>query len=445
MTDIALLIPSETPRTEVFADYLHGASHGIPMYALAQTDLHAYACVAITNAADQRALWHCKDQLQAYVHAGGKLVFNGHIAYPFLHELQPYQPTPEQGMAGLQVHNLHAHPIFAGIVDSELTYRKGVAGFYGRGHNPPPKGATVLTTLGTATPLPLDWLYHYPSGGQLLVHAGNDFLSFSNAPSASGMRAAFYDWAAAPAQPLACHAAPPAPITRTEPSPAPATATATATAADAVAGHNARICFVENGTYFHHATLHTPEFSPYFATARHVLDLSTQDFADADTLVFCCNTRSDLIARHREAIAQFLNAGKTVVAMGNTAPEHWLPHIQWTDCPVNFWWWTEPDADSGLRVRWPEHALFEHISLADATWHQHGSFQVPAGARSLIDKQGHGSILYEDTASTPGRLIVSTLDPCYHHGSNFMPATTRFLRGFLPWLHASTAARHATP
>ena len=31
------------------------------------------------------------------------------------------------------------------------------------------------------------------------------------------------------------------------------------------------------------------------------------------------------------------------------------------------------------------------------------------------------------------RLIVSTLDPFYHHGSNFMPATTKFLDGFLPW------------
>ena len=35
--------------------------------------------------------------------------------------------------------------------------------------------------------------------------------------------------------------------------------------------------------------------------------------------------------------------------------------------------------------------------------------------------------------TTAGRLIVSTLDPFYHHGSNFMPATTRFLDGFLPW------------
>lgn len=205
-----------------------------------------------------------------------------------------------------------------------------------------------------------------------------------------------------------------------------------------------RVCFVENGSYFHHRTLHTPEFAAYFGMTRHVLDLCAQDFAACDTLVFCCNTRADLIARHQPQIAHFLAQGKTVVAMGNTGPEHWLPQIAWTDCPVNFWWWTEPGADSGLRLRWPEHALFEHLSLADATWHQHGTFAVPPGARSLIDKQDHGSVLYEDTVSTPGRLIVTSLDPCYHHGSYFMPATTRFLAGFLPWLHHHTLPRPAT-
>lgn len=29
-------------------------------------------------------------------------------------------------------------------------------------------------------------------------------------------------------------------------------------------------------------------------------------------------------------------------------------------------------------------------------------------------------------------MIVTSLDPVYHHGSRFMPATTRFLDRFLP-------------
>ena len=50
-----------------------------------------------------------------------------------------------------------------------------------------------------------------------------------------------------------------------------------------------------------------------------------------------------------------------------------------------------------------------------------------------------GSIFYEDTVSTSGRLLITSLDPMYHHGSHFMPATTRFLDGFLPYLKGTTA------
>ena len=428
MTDIAVIIQSAQPRTAMYADYPHGASTGIPMYELAQSDLCAYSCVILPNAVDQHELLRCKDQLQAYLNQGGKLVLHGHVETVFLDILKPYQVSSEQGLAGLRVHPLGNHPIFAGVQGEDLTYRKGVAGFYGRGFNPPPVGAQVLTHLGTTQQLPIDWIYTYPSGGQLLVHAGNDLLSFAQSPSTQQLRTAFFDWAAG--------------LTKAEPPSHVVTAswpaaTLPESTPAGVAGP-ATVCFVHNGSYFHERTRHTAEFAPYLALQRHVNDLCAHDFSSADVLVVGSNTRADLMAAHRDAIAAFLAQGKTVVAMGSTGPEHWLPHVQWTDCPVNFWWWTEADADSGLRLQWPEHPLFQHITLADATWHQHGSFKVPAGARSLIDKVDHGSILYEDTTSTPGRLILTTLDPCYHHGSYFMPATTRFLRGFLPWLQQLT-------
>ena len=41
-------------------------------------------------------------------------------------------------------------------------------------------------------------------------------------------------------------------------------------------------------------------------------------------------------------------------------------------------------------------------------------------------------ILYIDEVTMSGRMIVTSLDPFYHHASHFMPATARFLDGFLP-------------
>lgn len=200
------------------------------------------------------------------------------------------------------------------------------------------------------------------------------------------------------------------------------------------------IAALDAGTYYHHRTFHTPELMPYLDRHLYLPELDDAALAGCDALIVSCRTNPDLLVPHRERFARFLAAGKTLVAMGETGAHRWLDGVRWTDCEVNFWWWMTPGADSGLRLAHPAHPLFSHLTLADATWHQHGTFTPPPGARSLIDKAGAGSVLYEDRHSTPGRLIVTSLDPMYHHGSYFMPAASRFLRGFLPWLKASTPA-----
>ncbi|MGZ0106940.1 hypothetical protein [Achromobacter xylosoxidans] len=200
------------------------------------------------------------------------------------------------------------------------------------------------------------------------------------------------------------------------------------------------IAALDAGTYYHHRTFHTPELTPYLDRFIYLPELDDAALADCDALIVSCRTHPDLLVPHRARFARFLASGRTLVAMGETGSHRWLDGVHWTDCEVNFWWWKTPGADAGLRLAQPAHPLFSRLTLADATWHQHGTFTPPPGAVSLIDKAGAGSVLYEDRHSTAGRLIVTSLDPMYHHGSYFMPAASRFLRGFLPWLKASTPA-----
>ncbi len=208
----------------------------------------------------------------------------------------------------------------------------------------------------------------------------------------------------------------------------------------AMASRTPVIAALDAGTYYHHRTFHTPELTPYLDRFIYLPELDDAALADCDALIVSCRTHPDLLVPHRARFARFLASGRTLVAMGETGSHRWLDGVHWTDCEVNFWWWKTPGADSGLRLAQPAHPLFSHLPLADATWHQHGTFTPPPGAVSLIDKAGAGSVLYEDRHSTAGRLIVTSLDPMYHHGSYFMPAASRFLRGFLPWLKASTPA-----
>lgn len=195
-----------------------------------------------------------------------------------------------------------------------------------------------------------------------------------------------------------------------------------------------RIAFIDGGTYYHHATFNDPELRGNFAASIYAPELPDTDLLAYDCLYVASRQDPEGLCAARAQFEDFLAAGRTLVVMGDNAAQDWAPGVSWTSTPVNFWWWLTPGADSGLRLAAPEHGLFRHIGLAEATWHRHGILKPPPGAVSLIDAVEGGSVLYDDRVSTPGRLIVTTLDPCYHHGSYFMPATTRFLHGFLPWL-----------
>jgi hypothetical protein len=197
-----------------------------------------------------------------------------------------------------------------------------------------------------------------------------------------------------------------------------------------------RIVAIHGGTGYHLAALCKPPFDQYLDRVVHVRDLQARDFDDADIVVVTCRTNAARLVPHRPLIESFLAQGGTVVAMGETSPEAWLPRpIAFKPNPVNYWWWLTPGASLGISVAAPEHPFFRALTLADCTWHHHGTFAPPPGATTLLRDDASGrAVLYEDRVTTPGRLIAMSLDPFYHHGCSFMPATTRFLSRFLPWL-----------
>lgn len=154
------------------------------VYDLPGLDLTRFGAILVSAHTDQRAFAACGDRIAAFLDAGGLLVFNGHIAYPFLPELATFVPVPGHGLALLQVRRAAEHPVFAGVDPQDLTFRRGVAGFYGRGHNPPPPGATVLHRL-SGNDAPLDWVWERPAGGTVFMHGGNNLWMYADDPTSA--------------------------------------------------------------------------------------------------------------------------------------------------------------------------------------------------------------------------------------------------------------------
>lgn len=166
----------------------------VPLYGLERTELGRYRGLLIGLHADQRYLATRRAQLEAFLASRGTIVFCGHVARPFLADLSPYRPIVGYTTADLVVRREIEHPVWAGVGMDDLTWRRGVAGFYGRGANPPPAGATVINSLGPGRH-PVDFECRPAAGGRLLVHAGADLWGYLDAGnSAARVAPQLLDW-----------------------------------------------------------------------------------------------------------------------------------------------------------------------------------------------------------------------------------------------------------
>lgn len=195
-----------------------------------------------------------------------------------------------------------------------------------------------------------------------------------------------------------------------------------------------KLIAVNAGAAYHIESLEGPRYSALFDELIAPESLAGLTPDPESILLVPCRTPADRLLPHATALLRHLDAGGTVVAMGESDSHLWLPGIDFTGQSTNWWWWLEPGADLGVRIAAPKHALFQRLSLRDCTWHLHGTFVPPPDAEVLLVEGDGRPIHYIDRTTTAGTMIVTSLDPFYHHGSHFMPATTRFLDGFLPWL-----------
>ncbi|PZX04569.1 hypothetical protein C7437_10481 [Psychrobacillus insolitus] len=194
-----------------------------------------------------------------------------------------------------------------------------------------------------------------------------------------------------------------------------------------------KIAVIYSGNASHHRTFTEPRYKQYIDSLIYLPEFLNTSLEGVEVLFVPSQLNEKLLLQAKEKIIDFAQAGGIVVAFG-PQPWEWLPNQKWEERETNFWWWLEKDAESGLVLAEPTYDLFNYITLEDATWHQHGVFWPVEGAQKLITTEDGGAVMYVDKVSTNGTWIITTLDPDYHFGSYFMPATERFLDGFIPWL-----------
>lgn len=146
------------------------------LYDLPDVPLERFSSLLISMHCDQRFLAGRAGQIAAFLDGGGTVVANGHFAYPFLPGMTGFHAIPGYRLEDIALLRVADHPVWEGVSTHDLTFRRGVAGFYARVWHAAPIGASVIHALGRAD-RPVDFVY--PVGrGRILFHGGNDLWQF---------------------------------------------------------------------------------------------------------------------------------------------------------------------------------------------------------------------------------------------------------------------------
>ena len=162
------------------------------LYGLPALDLNKFGSLLVSMHVDQRFLASRAGQIASFLHDGGTVIANGHLAYSFLPGITGFHALETYGLKDLIVRRLTDHAIWAGVSENDLTFRRGVAGFYGRAWHDPPHGATIVHALGTPD-RPLDFIYRV-GRGRVLFHGGNDLWQYGGATTAGRIIPQLLHW-----------------------------------------------------------------------------------------------------------------------------------------------------------------------------------------------------------------------------------------------------------
>ncbi len=184
-----------SPESPLAEPQLAARLTGIDCYALGEPGgiLDGYAAVIVPAMVDQEHLSAHRDVIREYLDGGGVVVFGGHLHRDWLPGASMFVPLEVHSYRDYEVTWVAEHPIFAGVDPSDLTYRRRVAGFFARGHHPPPDGAEVLVRLAGGQPV--TYLDRCSTAGTILVQSSGDLLGYYGLDStAARIPGQLLDW-----------------------------------------------------------------------------------------------------------------------------------------------------------------------------------------------------------------------------------------------------------
>lgn len=150
----------------------------IDQYEIGTADLSDFNVLVVTDFIDQEYLYKQKHVIENFLNEGKIVIANTHIFRPWLPGVGLFMPKEIKKHSDYLMEVAHDNTFYKGVDMKELTYRKGVSGFYARGSHPVVnKESEVMLQFTDGTPIV--FIDRTATKGTVIAGSCRDFLTYA--------------------------------------------------------------------------------------------------------------------------------------------------------------------------------------------------------------------------------------------------------------------------
>lgn len=166
----------------------------IDQYEIATADLSGFNVMVVTDFIDQEHLYEHKQVIENFLNEGKIIIANTHIFRPWLPGAGLFMPQEIKSHADYVMEPAAEGTFYEGVDMMELTYRKGVSGFYARGSHPVVnKESEIVLQFTDGTPIV--FIDRTATKGTVVAASCRDFLTYATGENSTQLIAPqFLGW-----------------------------------------------------------------------------------------------------------------------------------------------------------------------------------------------------------------------------------------------------------
>lgn len=165
----------------------------VPQYEIGTFDFTEFDVIIVSNFADQENLYMHKNVVEEFLSEGKIVAFFGHLFRAWLPGASLFMPEKIKHFSDYNLYPEKNSAIFNGVLTEDMTFKKGVAGFFARGYYHADENFEIHLKFKSGHIC--SYADRHSTKGVIFVHAGRPLLSYhSEGKTTDVLRPQFIKW-----------------------------------------------------------------------------------------------------------------------------------------------------------------------------------------------------------------------------------------------------------